>query len=55
MAQATNTLLDLERALRLVKAAGYRVTKPKPRKLCVYRKLKHAHSDDEARRGSYMT
>jgi hypothetical protein len=22
---------------------------------CVYRKLKHAHSDDEARRGSYMT
>jgi hypothetical protein len=33
MAQATNTLLDLERALQLVKAAGYRVTKPKPRKL----------------------
>ena len=25
--------LDLEHALRLVRAAGYRVTKPKPRKL----------------------
>jgi hypothetical protein len=36
MAQATNSLspnLDLERALQLVKAAGYRVTKLKPRKL----------------------
>jgi hypothetical protein len=33
---ATNSLspnLDLECALQLVKAAGYRVTKPKPRKL----------------------
>ena len=25
------------------------------RRTCVYRKLKHARSDDEARRGSYMT
>src|SRR6516162_1225698 len=33
MAQATNSLLDLEHALQLVKAAGYRVTKPKLRKL----------------------
>jgi hypothetical protein len=36
MAQATISLspnLDLEHALRLVKAAGYRVTKPKQRKL----------------------
>ena len=36
MAQATNSLspnLDLEHALRLVRAAGYRVNKPKPRKL----------------------
>ena len=36
MAQATNSLppnLDLEHALQLVKAAGYRVTKPKQRKL----------------------
>ena len=33
MAQATNSLSDLERALQLVKAAGYRVSKPKPRKL----------------------
>jgi hypothetical protein len=33
MAQATNILSDLERALQLVKAAGYRVTKCKPRKL----------------------
>ena len=33
MAQATNSLSDLEHALQLVKAAGYRVTKPKLRKL----------------------
>jgi hypothetical protein len=33
MAQATIILSDLECALQLVKAAGYRVTKPKPRKL----------------------
>jgi hypothetical protein len=33
MAQASNSLLDLERALQLVKAAGYRITKPKSRKL----------------------
>ena len=33
MAQATISLPDLERALQLVKAAGYRVTKPKSRKL----------------------
>jgi len=33
MAQATNILSDLERALQLVKAAGYRVTKSKPHKL----------------------
>jgi hypothetical protein len=30
---ATSSLSDLERALQLVKAAGYRVTKPKQRKL----------------------
>jgi hypothetical protein len=33
MAQATHSLLDLDHALQLVKAAGYRVTKPKSRKL----------------------
>ena len=33
MAQANPSLPDLERALQLVKAAGYRVTKPKSRKL----------------------
>ncbi len=36
MAQATISLsphLDLAQALQLVRAAGYRVTKPKPRKL----------------------
>ena len=30
---ANNSLSPLEQALQLVKAAGYRVTKPKPRKL----------------------
>jgi hypothetical protein len=30
---ASNSLSPLEQALQLVKAAGYRVTKPKPRKL----------------------
>jgi hypothetical protein len=33
MAQATITLSPLEHALQLVKAAGYRVSKPKQRKL----------------------
>jgi len=33
MAQAFNSLSPFEQALQLVKAAGYRVTKPKPRKL----------------------
>src|SRR5215472_18377357 len=36
MAKATISLspnLDLEHALRIVRAAGYRVSKPKPRKL----------------------
>ena len=32
MAQASNSLSPLEQALQLVRAAGYRVTKPKPRK-----------------------
>jgi hypothetical protein len=31
--EATQILSPLEQALQLVKAAGYRVTKPKPRKL----------------------
>src|SRR6516164_4602442 len=33
MAQASITLSPLEQALQLVRAAGYRVTKPKQRKL----------------------
>jgi hypothetical protein len=33
MAQANPILLDLAQALQLVRAAGYRVTKPKQRKL----------------------
>jgi hypothetical protein len=33
MAQAIPILLDLPQALQLVRAAGYRVTKPKQRKL----------------------